>query len=362
MHCLVRPRRNQISAFIPFLAVSLVACSSPASTPEAQDTETDAVIEVARPAHEAPPPALSREAIENARLASSAPGQGEASPSVADPAVVRAQILLDRARFSPGVIDGLGGHNTRRALAAFEKSNGLKSDGILDAEVFDKLTQATASKVLSDYVITAEDVAGPFIGDQELTMESMAELDAVGYRTPLEGLAEKFHMTESLLRSLNPGADFNKPGQRLVVAAVVDDLLDTEVAEIHISKEERSVRVLDGSGRLLAFYPATIGSSARPAPDGELEVINHAPNPNYTYDPSRVSFGKGSQKLIIQPGPNNPVGSTWIGLSRDTYGIHGTPDPSKVGKTFSSGCIRLTNWDAQQLASRIKPGVKVVIR
>ena len=356
-----RLRRNSLIASLPFLAASLVACNSPASTPAQHEAEIDPLIERARPAQQQLSAALTRDAIENARLIQAPATQDMAATPVPDPAVIRAQILLDRARFSPGVIDGLGGDNTRRALAAYEKANGLKSDGVLDTDVLAKLVETTRGAVLADYVITADDVAGPFLGDRELTMQTMAELETVGYRTPLEGLAEKFHMTEALLQQLNPGADFTKTGQKLLVSAVNDANLPAEVAEIRISKSERSVRVLDVSGNLLAFYPATIGSSERPAPDGELEVINHAPNPNYTYDPSRVSFGKTEQKLIIPPGPNNPVGSTWIGLSRDTYGIHGSPDPSKIGKTFSSGCIRLTNWDAQQLASRIKPGVKVVI-
>jgi len=129
-----------------------------------------------------------------------------------------------------------------------------------------------------------------------------------------------------------------------------------------VDKAERSVRVYDAADRLLAFYPATIGSSTRPAPSGDLTVVGVAPEPNYTYDPDRVSYDRGDRKVIVPPGPNNPVGSVWIDLSRDTYGIHGTPDPSKVGKTFSSGCVRLTNWDAEQLASKVKPGVRVTFR
>ena len=279
-----------------------------------------------------------------------------------DAATARAQILLDRANFSPGVIDGLGGDNTRQAIAAFEKAAGLPQDGVLDAEVFRRLTAGDDGRVLTDYTITAADLAGPFIGQVPADLADMAKLQTVGYATPLEMLAEKFHMTEGLLQALNPGIDFGKAGQSIVVAAVAQTALAGDVAHIVVDKAERSVRVYDAADRLLAFYPATIGSSTRPAPSGDLTVVGVAPEPNYTYDPDRVSYDRGDRKVIVPPGPNNPVGSVWIDLSRDTYGIHGTPDPSKVGKTFSSGCVRLTNWDAEQLASKVKPGVRVTFR
>ncbi len=260
------------------------------------------------------------------------------------------------------MIDGLGGDNTRQAIAAFEKAAGLPQDGVLDAEVFRRLTSGDDGRVLTDYTITAADLAGPFIGQVPADLADMARLQTVGYATPLEMLAEKFHMTEGLLQALNPGVDFGKAGQTIVVAAVAQTELTDDVAHIVVDKAERSVRVYDAADRLLAFYPATIGSSARPAPSGELSVVGVAPEPNYTYDPDRVSYDRGDRKVIVPPGPNNPVGSVWIDLSRDTYGIHGTPDPSKVGKTFSSGCVRLTNWDAEQLASKVKPGVRVTFR
>ncbi|MEG0818551.1 MAG: L,D-transpeptidase, partial [Brevundimonas sp.] len=261
-----------------------------------------------------------------------------------------------------GVIDGLGGDNTRQAIAAFEKAAGLPEDGVLDAEVFRRLTAADTGKVMADYTIAAVDLAGPFVGQLPSDLQAMSKLATVGYATPLEALAEKFHMTEGLLHALNPGVDFGKAGQTIIVAAVAQTDLTGDVARIVVDKTERSVRAYDANDKLLAFYPATIGSSARPAPSGDLTVVGVAPDPNYTYDPDRVSYDRGDRKVIVPPGPNNPVGSVWIDLSRDTYGIHGTPDPSKVGKTFSSGCVRLTNWDAEQLASRVKPGVRVVFR
>ncbi len=336
---------------LPFTLAMLAACGSPAETPRPEQP----------PVAETAASPLTREAVEAAVFESvAAPVEGQ--PARPDAATARAQILLDRANFSPGVIDGLGGDNTRQAIAAFEKSAGLPQDGVLDAEVFRRLTAGDDGRVLTDYTIAAADLAGPFIGQVPADLTDMARLQSVGYATPLEMLAEKFHMTEGLLQALNPGADFGKAGQTIVVAAVAQTELTDDVAHIVVDKAERSVRVYDAADKLLAFYPATIGSSARPAPSGELSVVGVAPEPNYTYDPDRVSYDRGDRKVIVPPGPNNPVGSVWIDLSRDTYGIHGTPDPSKVGKTFSSGCVRLTNWDAEQLASKVKPGVRVSFR
>jgi lipoprotein-anchoring transpeptidase ErfK/SrfK len=280
----------------------------------------------------------------------------EAAP---EPAVVRAQILLDRTRFSPGIIDGLGGENTRQAIAAFEEANDLPVDGELDATVFQRLAGADASRALSDYTITAADVAGPFIGAVPEDLEAMARLETVGYVDAREALAEKFHMSEALLDALNPGVDFGRAGQTIVVAATGPGELQGEVARIVVDKAENSVRAFDADGRLLAFYPATIGSGETPSPSGSHTVRAIAPRPNYTYDPSRVSYGEGGGKVVVPPGPNNPVGAVWIDLSRDTYGIHGTADPAEIGKTASSGCVRLTNWDVEQLAAAVKAGVEV---
>ncbi|MFN4040100.1 MAG: L,D-transpeptidase [Brevundimonas sp.] len=313
---------------------------------------------------------LSRDAIERAVFTQPAPApaavEGQAAPPLQaqpDPAVIRAQILLGRARFSPGIIDGLGGENTSQAIAAFEKAAGLTEDGVLDQQVFDRLTSGDSSPVLADHVVTAQDVEGPFIGTVPTDLEAMSELDRVGYATPLEGLAERFQMTEALLQALNPGVDFGTAqglvGKTLVVAAVGARELPSEVAYVVVDKTESSVRAFDGSDRLIAFYPATIGSTERPAPSGTLTVVGVANDPDYAYDPSRVTYDRGPRRILVPPGPNNPVGSVWIALSRDTYGIHGTPDPSKIAKTASNGCVRMTNWDAEQLAAAVKPGVEV---
>ena len=360
----------------PLAAVVLMACGG--SEPSSADSTP---AQPPSPAVSASPDTAFRRAIEaatfqpaSAQLAKDATRVGsgqdaatvDAAPkpdgpagSAPDPTLIRAQILLDRAAFSPGVIAGLGGDNSRQAIAAYEKANNLTEDGILDAEVFAGLTATDKATVLQDYTLTPEDIAGPYLGTVPETLEAQAELDSVGYATIEEALAERFHTTEALLTTLNPGVDLTRPGTVLVVPAVSPMKLSADVARITVDKTERSVRAYDASDNLIAFYPATIGSSERPAPSGTVTVVGIAPEPNYTYDPTRVTYDRGDKKLVIPAGPNNPVGSVWIDLSRDTYGIHGTPDPSKIGKTFSSGCVRLTNWDAEQLAASVKAGVEV---
>jgi lipoprotein-anchoring transpeptidase ErfK/SrfK len=276
--------------------------------------------------------------------------------------VLRAQVLLDRARFSPGVIDGTMGENVRQAVAAFEEANRLPVDGQLDEQVFARLIQADAAPVLARYALTDEDVRGPFVQFDPEDMKAQSELPALGYQTVEEALAEKFHMTPDLLRALNPGADFTRAGTELTVAAVREEALPAQVARVEVDKAERAAKAFDAQGKLIAFYPATIGSSEHPAPDGELKVTGVAKDPTYTYDPKKLTYEvKGvKEKLTLAAGPNNPVGSVWIALKPgEGLGIHGTPDPEKVGKTSSHGCVRLTNWDARQLASAVKPGVKV---
>ncbi|HYD46237.1 MAG TPA: L,D-transpeptidase [Phenylobacterium sp.] len=286
--------------------------------------------------------------------------EAPATPLAGRDLLIRAQVLLDRARFAPGVIDGQAGENVRQAIAAFEAAKGLPVDGKLDAEVYAALTAEDGAPAMQDYVITEADVAGPFVEKIPTDMEEMAKLERLAFTSPAEALAEKFHMDEKLLRALNPGADFAKPGTTILVARPGAAELPAKVARIEVDKAEKELRAYDAAGVLLAVYPATVGSSDMPAPSGEWEVATVAPDPTYTYDPSRLTFGKANAKLTIAAGPNNPVGGTWIDLTKDTYGIHGTPEPSKVGKVDSHGCVRLTNWDAARLAKAVEKGTKVV--
>lgn len=347
-----------------FACAGLLACSPPAA-PDAQEqstantdtaqptvlisAEARAAMERVNAAADLAPPA----AAPNASEATSAP-----STLNYDPAIVRAQVLLDRAHFSPGVIDGFDGANLSKAVTTYEEEYDLPVSGEADAELLEQLASRDSEPALSTYVITRADVRGPF-ANVPRSFRAMSRLRRLAYGSAAEAIAEKFHMDERLLRTLNPGVDFTREGVEIVVANA-GGVLDSPVESIVVDKDKSAVFAFDTAGALIAFYPATIGSGDAPTPSGEHQVASVTFNPLYRYDPARLpSFRDRGPAVTIRPGPNNPVGLVWIALSVRSYGIHGTPEPHQIGRTQSHGCVRLTNWDAVELGRAVSRGVSV---
>ena len=288
---------------------------------------------------------------------SAKPPQATKGPN---PVVLKAQVLLDRAGFSPGAIDAIGGENFEKALAAFQRHNELNANGTLDEQTWSKLKGISTEPVLITYEIQRTDIKGPFTKSIPQGFEKMALLKRLSYTGPRELLAEKFHLSEELLQALNPRSAFKKAGVEIVVANVARNAPKEKAAKIEVNKTERALRALDAEGKLIAYYPASTGSEEKPAPSGSFQVRAIAENPTYEYNPAfAFKEVKTKKKLTIPAGPNNPVGAVWIDLTAESYGIHGTPSPEKVSKTFSHGCIRLTNWDVKALAKMVGKGTPV---
>jgi lipoprotein-anchoring transpeptidase ErfK/SrfK len=275
---------------------------------------------------------------------------------------VKLQVLLDRAHFSPGEIDARFGENAQKALRAFAEAHQLGSTRVLTADIWSKLQEIAqaADPVIADYTITPEDVKGPFLGKLPAKMEELKPLPRLSFVSAREALAEKFHMSEQLLAALNPGKAFDRAGESIAVVALDSKAKPAAVTRLEVDKTRETVKAFAQDGKLVAFVPASVGSVKKPTPSGTLKVTSVQRNPTYRYDPEFKFRGvKAKQAFVINPGPNNPVGTVWIGLSEKTFGIHGTAEPSRVSKSESHGCVRLTNWDAERLAASVKKGVEV---
>jgi len=275
------------------------------------------------------------------------------------PRVVRAQILLDRARFSPGEIDGVYGDDFGIAVKGYQENHGLSPTGTIDAEMW-RLLNSDAGPLLLTYTITKADEKGPF-QPEPADIQERAKMKWLGYETPGEELGEKFHSSPKLLAELNPGGRLDTAGERITVPNMRHAAVRL-ASRVIVSKAKRTVIAYGAGDKELAQYPATIGGAHDPLPIGHWTITSVVRYPWFNYDPE-LFWNADPKKAtaILPPGPRNPAGAVWIGLSKEHYGIHGTPDPGHIRHGESAGCIRMTNWDVDSLSHMVRRGTPVLL-
>jgi lipoprotein-anchoring transpeptidase ErfK/SrfK len=300
----------------------------------------------------------------DANAINSAPVSLPITGDIRGPSVLRTQVYLDRNHFSVGAIDGRWGRNSAITVWWWQRAHGIAETGDVDDATFQSLAQAAGDvPVLVPYTLTADDLKGPFVHIPDDPYEK-AKLDCMCYESLREELAERFHSTEDFLELLNPdvkindllaGATINVPNVR---PPLTQDQQD--IAKIVISIAGNTYNGLDANGNLVFHAPTTLGSTYDPSPDETLHVVEITPMPHFHYDPTLYHEVPDSEPdAHMNPGPNSPVGVVWMALSKAHYGMHGTPDPDSIGYASSHGCVRLTNWDAQEVSHRIHKGVEV---
>ena len=302
------------------------------------------------------------------------------------PANMAVEVALDRLGFSSGVIDGKATRFDEAALRGFQAANNLPETGKLDDAT--KQALGSAAQVPATRVVKVPDgfAKGPFMPDLPKETSKQATYDHLSYRNLTEALAERFHTTPETLAALNGGPNATvRAGAVIRVPNVADvdtstlgkderdwnrTLVTLGVApnqpqadKVEVSKSKGVLRAYDASGKLLAQFPVTTGSSHDPLPIGNWKILGVSKNPDYHYNPDLFwDASKSAKDALLKPGPNGPVGVVWLDLSKDHYGIHGTPEPASIGQTASHGCVRLTNWDAARLAQMVKVGTAVVFQ
>lgn len=284
------------------------------------------------------------------------------------------QILLDRAGYSPGILDGTWGDNAAKALRWFRFANGIdtaSADGatatkaVIDQATYEKLAAASSAtgSLVVQYTVTAEDVKGPFVSIPENVYEQ-AKLECLCYASAVEGLAERFHTSRRILAQLNPAVKFDSIAAGTTISvpnvATPASAPAAPIAKLVISRKHFWTHAVDASGRVIQHYPSTLGAGYDPSPTGDYKITNIAQNPTFRYQPklfAEVADTKSEARL--PKGPNSPVGVVWMAISKPHYGIHGTSSPETIGYANSHGCVRLTNWDARRLSEIVKAGTPV---
>jgi len=308
----------------------------------------------------------------------------EGKPPI-DYTVLHAQVILDSLGFAPGIVDGREGQSLTAALKGFQQNQGLTTSGKLDRETLAALYQYRDRRPVARVTLDPAMLQGPFINPTPKDPEDQAKLPALAYTRPLEKLAEMFHTTPEVLVELNPGGGAIGPGATFVFPNVLPSsrdyasdlkpewrqtLTDLNVDahqpvgdHVVVDKSEKVLKVFDADDRLVAQFSATMGSQHDPLPIGTWKINVIDTNPKFHYNPDLFwDAKKDDEKAMLPPGPNGPVGVVWLDLSKEHYGIHGTPEPQNIGRTQSHGCIRLTNWDAARLALMVKPGAEAVFQ
>ncbi|UVO53156.1 L,D-transpeptidase family protein [Sphingomonas sp. SUN039] len=307
-----------------------------------------------------------------------------AAPVKPDMKILQLQVVLAKLGFSPGVLDGKSGESLNDAVRGFQESRGLAKSGKLDTATQQALAPYASIEPTKRLTLTDVSLRGPFTSPFPKEEADKSKLASLDYRNALEALAERFHTTNATLIALNGGDTRLAPGVEVVFPNALPSSRDydtkdnvwrarlnalnvsaaqPEAAKIVVDKSDRVLRVYDKGGKLVAQFPATMGSKTDPLPIGRWTIRGISYNPDWQYNPAILKRAdKSDPKMRIPPGPNNPVGVMWIDLSKPHYGIHGTPDPDKIGRAESNGCIRLTNWDAARLSLMVKAGVPAIFQ
>ena len=273
------------------------------------------------------------------------------------------QIALAREGISSGSIDGVPGAQSIAALQAWQEREALPTTGKLDADTRDNLLLNAPPLVW--LIVSQEDLAR--LQPLSTTWLGKSNQTALEYETVLELVSERAHAAPGLIKRLNPKVDWSQVHVGTVLTVPSVDRAEPlgKAALVHISLSQHTLEVRDADGHLVAHFPVSIAHMAEKRPEGELHVTVVIPEPNYTFDPEvfpeSAEAHQLGRKLVLPPGPNNPVGVAWIGLDKTGYGIHGTPLPELVGRTESHGCFRLANWDAQLMLELAWVGLRVVV-